>query len=188
MDASSTGASRVGGTDSTASSFMGPSRADRRAIPVSDLALAEEFYQDVLGPMLGGYYVISRYPWTTMDLRRGRQLARLLARRDGEDLVGRTLHYTRVVVGRTHLILYLTDDDVQEPPADLHRGIPRVAIAVTDEQIEDAMHRFETRGIPFEGPIAQPEACPAARSVYLKDPCGNFLELCVPRSTAGANR
>lgn len=178
------GRGAIGATDSAASSPVGNPRADRRAIPVSDLTLAEEFYQDVLGPALGGYYVISRYPSTTTDLRRGRQAARLLARRGGEDLMGRTMHYVRVVVGRAHLILYLTEDDAPEPAPEQLRGVPRFAISASDEQIEDAMERFRARRIPFEGPVEHPVQCPAARSVYVKDPCGNFLELCRPRSTA----
>jgi extradiol dioxygenase family protein len=178
------GAGRIGTTDSAAAAAIGAPRADRRALPVSDLTLAEEFYEDVLGQVLGGYYVISRYPSTTMDLRRAGQMARLVARGRGEDLVGRTMHYSRIVVGRSHLILYLTDEDVQEPPPDQLRGLPRVAICVTEEQLDTAIERFRVDRIPFDGPVVHPAGCPAAQSIYLKDPCGNFLELCQPRSAA----
>jgi hypothetical protein len=34
---------------------------------------------------------------------------------------------------------------------------------------------------PTKGPVEHPEAAPIAASLYVRDPGGNFLEICVPR-------
>ena len=153
---------------------------DRHAIWVNDLVLTERFYVDVLGQILPSY-IANRYMLTTDEIVRERQMQALASRVDGtgDGLVA--VPYARAMVGHADVIFRLLDHHVQEPPLEQLRGRPRLALSVGDEQMARAPDVLRRSGVPFEGPVEHPEPAPIARSLYFKDPSGNFLELCCPR-------
>jgi len=77
--------------------------------------------------------------------------------------------------------LFLYSDHIQEPPPEQLRGTPRLALHVTPEQMDELIEVLQEHKVAFEGPVEHPAPCPVARSVYLKDPSSNFLELACPR-------
>lgn len=58
---------------------------------------------------------------------------------------------------------------------------PRVGIHVGEERFTEVKRRLIERGYPFTGPVEHPQDSPFAVSIYLDDPDGNHLELCVRR-------
>ncbi|MEA2639548.1 MAG: cytochrome b6-f complex iron-sulfur subunit [Chloroflexota bacterium] len=156
---------------------------DRRAIAVRDLVDAEEFYVQVLGAIFGAT-LANRYGLNTDELRQGRRTA-ALARRHGadDDADELALPYSRVILGaarQAHVYLHLTGQHRQEPPPEQLIGAPRLGFAVTTEQMERAVEILTRAGIAFDGPHDFAPSCRVARALYLKDPSGNFLELCCP--------
>jgi catechol-2,3-dioxygenase len=155
---------------------------DRLAIAVSDLVEAEEFYVRVLGKALGGR-LANRYGLTTEEVIQARKAARL-ATRHGEptDPVAAVLPFSRVMLGQAHLYLCLAERHLPEPPPEQLRGTPRFALRASAAQLTRAMEVFAEHGVPFEGPVEWPAPHPVAGALYFKDPSGNFLELCCPRT------
>lgn len=156
-------------------------RTDRRALPVDDLPVAEDFYVGVLGKILGGY-IANRYLLSTEEVLQTRKRQALIAKRSQDAYQPLpTLPYTRVVLGDAHVILYLLDERLAAPPPQQLRGLPRMAFEATEAQLKKATRVFRRTGVAFEGPVEHASPTPAARSLYFKDPAGNFLELCVRR-------
>ncbi|OGQ23069.1 MAG: hypothetical protein A3C54_04185 [Deltaproteobacteria bacterium RIFCSPHIGHO2_02_FULL_60_17] len=58
---------------------------------------------------------------------------------------------------------------------------PRIGIHVTEARLAEAELRLRERDHPFKGPVEHPKDSPFALSIYLDDPDGNHLELCVRR-------
>ena len=155
----------------------------RRAIEVNDLVLAEEFYGKVLVEILGGH-LDSRYMLTTEEmLESQRRVPRGNGQVADQFFFGRP-PYTKVLVGRTSILLHVAPRHIQEPPPEQLRGTPRLALTATQEQLDHASTVLTAHGIAFEGPIDHAAPSPVARSLYLKDPSGNFLELVCPRDSA----
>jgi len=104
------------------------------------------------------------------------------ARVDGEAdfWVNRPPH-SNVTVGRAKVSIYLADYHVQAPPPEQLHGAPRLAFSATEEQLERAVEVLSGHEVPFEGPVHHPPPSLVARSLYFRDPSGNFLELCCPR-------
>ena len=147
-----------------------------RALLVDDLVLAERFYAEILGTeVFGRGSVDSRYLLSTDELL---ELRRRAATRDESDFWSSRPPYSNVTVGRAKISLYVADRHVQEPPPEQLRGLPRMAISATNEEIARAATVLARHEVPSEGPIAHDAPCPAAQSLYFKDPAGNFLELC----------
>lgn len=154
---------------------------DRHAIWVNDLVLTERFYVDVLGQILPSY-IANRYMMTTDEIVRERQMQALAARGNGERAGFVAVPYARAMVGHADVIFRLLDHHVQEPPIEQLRGSPRLALSISPEQMQTAPEVLCRHDVPFEGPIEHAEPTPIARSLYFKDPSGNFLELCCPRN------
>lgn len=155
-----------------------------RVVMVDDLVLAEHFYAQILGQeIFGSGSVESRYLLSTdelLELRR--RAASRPYKNDGEpDFWTNRPPYMNVIVGRAKVSVYLADRHIQEPPPEQHRGLPRLAISATAEQLARAPAVLALHEVPFEGPVEHAPPCPAARSLYFKDPAGNFLELCQMR-------
>jgi len=150
-----------------------------RALLVDDLILAERFYADVLGKaVFGRGSVDSRYLLSTDELLElGRRAA---ARPPGAppDFWSDRPPYTNVTVGHTKVSLYVADRHVQEPPPEQLRGAPRLAITASVEQLDRAIEVLAEHAVPFDGPVQHRAPSLVARSLYFKDPAGNFLELC----------
>jgi hypothetical protein len=152
---------------------------DRHAIWVNDLVLAERFYGGILGEILPAY-VANRYMLSTEEIIRERQLQRLAERR-GEETVGFPVPYSRAMVGQADIIFRLLDHHIQEPPVEQLQGTPRIALCVSHAQIDQAVEVLSRHRISFKGPVEYSPPSPIARSIYFKDPSGNFLELACPR-------
>jgi catechol-2,3-dioxygenase len=150
----------------------------RRAIEVNDLVLAEEFYGTVLVEILGGH-LDSRYMLTTEELIEAQRRAPKGAGGDGF-FFGRP-PFTKVMVGRTSILLHVAPRHIQEPLPGQLRGTPRLVLSASSAQIAKAVEVLGRERVPFEGPVAHPPTSPIAESLYCKDPSGNFLELACAR-------
>lgn len=165
---------------------------DHAAVPATDLEWEEDFYGDVLG--LG---VEFRVGWNTADYVRaqlwaeGKEDMAPGTRRWDEryrDIPGRKPSEGRrvarpnshffVTFGRSVLGIFLANRFDQEPPEEILVGTPRIAFAADHAGLDAAARLLEDRGRPFHGPVCHGASAPVARSLYFKDPCGNFLELC----------
>lgn len=163
-------------------------KIDRRAIAVRDLVEAEEFYVGVLGEVFGAY-LANRYMLTTDEQILGRKAA-AVARRNGasDDAEDMALPYSRVILGaarQAHVYLQLSARHRQEPPLDQLKGTPRLALAVTPEQIGRAADVLQRHGVAFDGPVSHRPPSPTSQTLYLRDRSGNFLELSCPAERTG---
>jgi len=159
---------------------------DHSTLRVFDLVGAEQFYSEVLGEILGGY-VEDRSGLTTDELIRARRLGLVMAERErgaGREAPQGTrvmAPHSTVKVAEAVVPMFLHTDHVQEPPPEQLKGTPRMAFGVTAEQLEKAIAVLSRHRVPIQGPVEHPSPHPVARSLYFKDPSGNFLELCCPR-------
>ena len=153
-----------------------------RVVMVDDLVVAERFYAQVLGEVFGRGSVDTRYMLSTDELLEAQRRGDARARTDGEaDFWSNRPPHSNVTVGQAKVSLYLAPYHLQEPPPEQLRGAPRLALSATPEQLDRALSILDRYDVPFEGPVTHPSPCPVARSLYFKDPAGNFLELCCPR-------
>ena len=53
------------------------------------------------------------------------------------------------------------------------------------EMMRGVLQRMPDYRFTGDGPVEYPPPCPSERSIYLKDPSGNFLELVCPRNPVG---
>ncbi len=150
---------------------------------MDDLVLAERFYADILGQeIFGNGSVDTRYMLSTDEFLESRRRNETRGRPNGEpDFWANRPPHSNVTVGRGKVSLYLADRHVQEPSPEQLRGAPRLALTATAEQIDRARDVLARHDLAFEGPVLHPEGCPAVRSLYFRDPAGNFIELCKPR-------
>ena len=153
-----------------------------RVLMVDDLVVAERFYAEVLGSIFGRGSVDSRYMLSTDELLETtrRSTARARTEPDADYWVMRPPH-SNVTVGRAKISLYLYPAHYQEPPPEQLRGVPRLALTATPEQLARAVELLAAVGVAVEGPVIHPAPGLLQQSLYFKDPAGNFLELCVPR-------
>jgi catechol-2,3-dioxygenase len=150
-----------------------------RALLVDDLVLAERFYADVLGKgVFGRGSVDSRYLLSTDELLELRRRAVTRPASAPPDFWSERPPYTNVTVGSAKVSLYTADRHVQEPPPEQLRGAPRMAFTASTEELDRATTVFVRLDVAFEGPVEHPAQSRVARSLYFKDPAGNFLELC----------
>jgi catechol-2,3-dioxygenase len=138
------------------------------SICVNDLEEAEHFYVDVLGEVFPASLESRKY-YRTADLVMSKKANRI------------DPPQTRVNLGDSVVALFLYEEHVQEPPPDEVAGAPLVALTATREQIARAVEAFRRHRIPFEGPVEHEASAPIECSVFVRDPSGNFLELCCPR-------
>ena len=156
-------------------------RAERIALPVFDLAEAESFYSEIMAELLGGY-LVNRYLMTTDEVLQAQRATALAARCGGEEGFAVALPYSRVMLGKAHIYLCLSDRHLEEAPPEQLRGTPRLALPASPEQMERATEVFTRTRVRFDGPVEFPSPAPVASAIYLRDPAGNFLELCCARS------
>jgi len=156
---------------------------DHSALNANDLDLTEDFYVNIMGPIIGEVSIGERSPGTTEEIiRRFKTLADGRASRSTEVVYsGATPHFT-VRLGQAVIPMRLHQMHMQEPPPEQVRGAPRRAFHVTPEQLDRAVEIFRKHKVAFEGPVEHPAPSVVARSLYFKDPASNFLELCVRRS------
>ena len=154
---------------------MAITRFGHYAFAVYDLILAERFYSEILGQIVGKARVTTRSRSTTEQFLTE---SPRLGSHPRTSLSGVRLYGE----GETTLPLFLHFEHSQEPPPEQMIGTPRIAITVSREQMEKAVEVFRSYKVPFEGPVDHAPPSPIASSLYTKDPSSNFLELCCPRN------
>jgi catechol-2,3-dioxygenase len=109
-----------------------------------------------------GAQIVNRVNFSVDDARRGRSI------------------HTNLILGDFLFALMLPKDRMPMPPPDQLQGMNgfRHAFAVPRVHFDQMQDRLTSRGVPFEGPADHPERGPIGQSIYLKDPGGNFLEIC----------
>ena len=163
-----------------------PAAIDHVAIEVNDAIWAEEFYGRWLDRP-----VDYRTGWNTQDYIDAK--ARGVAGMD-EAMPGARywneryspfetekkalrpnpqLYYT---MGDATLAVYLAARHYKVPPDGLLRGTPRIGIALAEGSLDAVAGLLESKSVAFEGPIVHERGGPVARSLYARDPGGNFLE------------
>ena len=166
---------------------------DHTAIQASDMEWIEDFYAGCLG-----LAVDHRVGWNTIDYVRAREwgegkedMAPGTRRWDeryrdipgGKPGQGRRVARPNMQIfykmGDSILGIYLANSHMQEPPLRQATGTPRTAYW-TDRATLDrtAAVLSKTRNAVL-GPEQHPAKSPIAASLYFRDPCGNFIELCV---------
>jgi catechol 2,3-dioxygenase-like lactoylglutathione lyase family enzyme len=83
--------------------------------------------------------------------------------------------------GSEVLGIYLATQHRQEPPEEQIVGTPRIGFRVRRPMLEQIAQLLAARRTPAQGPVEHPAESAIAASLYVRDPAGNFLEICVPR-------
>ncbi|MGH7845978.1 MAG: VOC family protein [Candidatus Binatia bacterium] len=163
---------------------------DHAAVECHDLEWAEDFYVKILG-----LSVDHRVGWHTADYLRAK-----LWGEGKEDMAPGTRRWDQrytvmeqkrriprpntqlfLRVGDAVLGIYLATEHRQEPPEKQIAGTPRVGFRADHRALDETRKLLSERRFPVDGPIEHPVSTPLAASLYVRDPGGNFLEICVPR-------
>jgi catechol 2,3-dioxygenase-like lactoylglutathione lyase family enzyme len=163
---------------------------DHAAIECHDLEWAEDFYVNRLGLTLE-----HRVGWRTEDYVRaklwgeGKENMAPGTRRwdqrytvmEQKRRIPRPNTHFFVRIGNEVLGIYLATQHRQEPPEDQIVGTPRIGFRAGRQIIEHTAELLGTARTPIKGLLEHPEPSPITASLYVRDPGGNFLEICVPR-------
>jgi catechol 2,3-dioxygenase-like lactoylglutathione lyase family enzyme len=178
----------------------GISGIDHAAVQVSDIEWEDDFWGEALGAP-----AVHRVGWNTADYHRARDwgegkedMAPGTRRWDQRyrDIPGAKPGQGRKVArpnpqiffdlsgagtsanGGAVLGIYLAQAHFPEPLPEMTRGSPRIGFTVDDGALDAiAAIVLKAPGGRVEGPVAH--GCTVlARSVYLRDPCGVFIEFC----------
>ena len=171
---------------------------DHAAVQASDMEWEEEFFIDRLN-----FPVDHRVGWNTEDYVRAQDwaegrddMAPGTRRKDNRyrDNPGAEPGSTREVarantqiflgLGGATLGIFLSTRHFQEPAPELARGSPRTGLAMDRAGLEAIAAALGSAGVALEGPVVQDPGTPLAQSLYFRDPCGNFFEICVPANGA----
>ena len=163
---------------------------DHAAIESHDLEWAEDFYVNRLG-----LTVDHRVGWGTEDYVRAKlwgegkeNMAPGTRRWDQRYTVmeqkrriprPNTQLFART--GDEVLGIYLAIQHRQEPPEEQIIGTPRIGFRASRQVMGQMAQLLGGTRTPIKGPVEHPEPAPIAASLYVRDPGGNFLEICVPR-------
>jgi extradiol dioxygenase family protein len=153
---------------------------DHCVIDVFDLQEAEQWYSTIFGEILGDTRVTERSMMSTDEVIHSKQQAGRRARIPGHE-ASLSASHGGVLIGEALLPLFVHQDHAPVPPPEELRGTPRLGFPATAAQLEKALEVLQRYRVPFEGPVEFPAPCPAERSLFFKDPSGNFIELSVPR-------
>jgi catechol 2,3-dioxygenase-like lactoylglutathione lyase family enzyme len=130
---------------------------DHITIPVHDLAMARQFYCDVLGAAYS----------MTVDDQTFKRFGRPPAPNGGEGAHHVSVHFGGIT--RVDLFLQRTG----QPAAG--SGHPHFAFGVSPRHLLGWKSYLESRGVPTDGPLQL--GPPGQASLYFNDPFGNHLEL-----------
>lgn len=166
---------------------------DHTAIQASDMEWIEDFYDGCFG-----LPVDHRVGWNTLDYVRAREwgegkedMAPGARRWDeryrdipgGKPGQGRRVARPNMQIfykmGDSILAIYLANSHVQEPPLRQATGTPRNAYWTDRATLDRAAGVLSKTRNAVLGPVQHPARSPIAASLYFRDPCGNFIELCV---------
>lgn len=163
---------------------------DHAAIECHDLEWAEDFYVKKLG-----LTVDHRVGWRTDDYVRAKLWGegkenmapgtrrwdqRYTVMEQKRRLPRPNTHFF-VRVGDQVLGIYLATQHRQEPPEEQIVGTPRIGFRAGRQVLDQTARLLAATRTPIKGPVEHPEPAPIAASLYVRDPGGNFLEICVPR-------
>jgi catechol 2,3-dioxygenase-like lactoylglutathione lyase family enzyme len=163
---------------------------DHAAIECHDLEWAEDFYVKRLGMM-----VDHRVGWRTDDYVRAKLWGegkenmapgtrrwdqRYTVMEQKRRLPRPNTHFF-VRVGDEVLAIYLATQHRQEPPEEQIVGTPRIGLRASRQALNQTAELLAATRTPITGPIEHSETALIAASLYIRDPGGNFLEICVPR-------
>jgi len=176
-----------------ACSAPGIAAFDHAVVLASDMEWIEEFYCDQLG-----LKVEHRVGWNTGDYIRARawgdgkeDMAPGTRRWDeryrdipgGKPGQGRRLARPNMQIflqtGESILGIYLSPVHVQESSPHLAVGTPRIGFWIDRATLERAVAVLGKTRATMAGPVHHVSGSPIASSLYFRDPCGNFIELCV---------
>ena len=129
-------------------------------INVDDLAECEHFYVDVLGGEKR-----SACCFDTEDTMRGR-----------------SVHETYILQDYVFFVA-LAERPLPKPPADQHKGLNgfRTAFCVPQKKFDETIAALKKHNVGFQGPVEHPAGSPLGKSIYFKDPSGNFMEFLTRR-------
>jgi catechol 2,3-dioxygenase-like lactoylglutathione lyase family enzyme len=163
---------------------------DHAAIECHDLEWAEDFYVKKLG-----LTVDHRVGWRTDDYVRAKLWGegkenmapgtrrwdqRYTVMEQKRRLPRPNTHFF-VRVGDQVLGIYLATQHRQEPPEEQTVGTPRIGLRAGRQVLDQTARLLAATRTPIKGPVEHPDPAPIAASLYVRDPGGNFLEICVPR-------
>jgi catechol 2,3-dioxygenase-like lactoylglutathione lyase family enzyme len=163
---------------------------DHAAVECHDLEWAEDFYVKKLG-----LTVDHRVGWRTDDYVRAKLWGegkenmapgtrrwdqRYTVMEQKRRLPRPNTHFF-VRLGDQVLGIYLATQHRQEPPEEQVVGTPRIGLRADRRAILEITKLLAANRTPIKGPVERSEAAPIAASLYVRDPGGNFLEICVPR-------
>ena len=163
---------------------------DHAAIESHDLEWAEDFYVNRLG-----WTAEFRVGWRTDDYARAklwgegkenmapgtRRWDRRYTSMEQKRLLPRPNTQLFLRIGDSVLAIYLATQHRQEPPEEQIVGTPRVGVRTTRAIMERTAKLLAQAHSPTEGPVEHPTGSPISTSLYVRDPGGNFLEICLPR-------
>ena len=166
---------------------------DHAGVQATDMEWEETFFIDHLG-----FPVDHRVGWNTADFVRAHAWAegkedmapgtRRMDHRYRDNPGSKPSETREVPRPNVQIFLGLGDGAVlgifmatsfeQEPPPDQARGTPRVAIAMDRDELDAMAQALAAAGAVVEGPVDHRLGSPLAASLYFRDPCGNFFEIC----------
>jgi catechol 2,3-dioxygenase-like lactoylglutathione lyase family enzyme len=177
----------------------GISGIDHAAVQVSDIEWEDDFWAEALGVA-----AVHRTGWNTADYLRAQDwgegkedMAPGTRRWDQRyrDIPGAKPGQGRKVArpnpqiffdlsdadGKAVLGIYLAQAHFPEPLPEMTRGTPRIGFTVEDGALDGiAAALGKIAGGRIGGPVTHAAGAVFARSVYLRDPCGVFIEFCSP--------
>jgi catechol 2,3-dioxygenase-like lactoylglutathione lyase family enzyme len=175
---------------------------DHAAVQVSDIEWEDDFWGEALGVP-----AVHRVGWNTADYVRAREwgegkedMAPGTRRWDQRyrDIPGAKPGQGRKVArpnpqiffdlssadgadGKAVLGIYLAQAHFPEPLPEVTHGTPRIGFTVDDGALDGVAAALgKIAGVRIEGPVVHAAGAALARSVYLRDPCGVFIEFCSP--------
>jgi catechol 2,3-dioxygenase-like lactoylglutathione lyase family enzyme len=168
---------------------------DHTAVLASDMEWIEDFYGGNLG-----LAVDHRVGWNTGDYVRARvwgagqeDMAPGTRRWDeryrdipgGKPGQGRRVPRPNVQLffrmGDAVLGIFMATAHVQEPPPRQAKGTPRTAFWTDRATLDKTAAVLADARAAMLGPVEHAGRSPIAASLYFRDPCGNFIELCSER-------
>ena len=159
---------------------------DHLAIETNDAIWAEEFYGRWFG-----WPVEFRMGWNTQDyttakargeagMREAMPGARYWNERyspfETEKKALRPNPQQYFQVGEAVVAVYLAARHYEAPSDRLIKGAPRTGLATEPGGLDALAHLLEAKDVAFEGPVSHGAGHPITRSLFVRDPGGNFLE------------
>lgn len=135
---------------------------DHFVVPVDDIVVAEDFYAEVFGGVLG-----KRNGLNVRQRKRG------------------AVPHTFVQIGGKRMGVYLQSDE--RPAPEGARGLPTYSFTTNDAGLEQTIGSLRSLNHRFDGPVNNTHAF-ADRSIFFTDPAGNHYEVYLPKDSAASTK